>query len=340
MLDILRRNASSWIIKVVLGAIILSFVLFFGYQASNQNAYGSASAPAATINGHDVPSGLYQAQLEQNLNQMKSSFQYDTVPDFVKNLAETNTLRQLVQRTIMVNATDKLNIAINDEELAAHIMRIYSNQGAAFDPLQYRYEELPYRSAQLGINFEQLIKEDLAISHFYDYFGNVKYPLSVSADEEQAMKTKTWTFLELDLDKAELQKNKTLKEGENLDALKQAFLDAKDEKTWNKLAKQYKLTSKVLGPFSFADRRATLPASLSADDQIKLFSLSAATPHFEKETAEGKLSLFFFKDSGERKLKPEEEAATDLASTSFIGSWFGKAALEAKVESHLNPQSK
>src|SRR3989338_3361257 len=98
MLDQLRKNASSIIIKVILGLIILSFMLFFGYSQIESQRTESLRW-AATVNGIPIPRQKFEIYLDQSLQNASQSFKDGLPPEFEKIL-RNNLIQQLVSEKV------------------------------------------------------------------------------------------------------------------------------------------------------------------------------------------------------------------------------------------------
>jgi peptidyl-prolyl cis-trans isomerase D len=69
MLRKMRENASSWIIKVLLGVIVVVFVLMGTGGQDNNN-----SGKVVTVNGESILYGEYRSEYFNMLEQYRKSF--------------------------------------------------------------------------------------------------------------------------------------------------------------------------------------------------------------------------------------------------------------------------
>lgn len=174
MLDQLRRHASSWIIKVVLGAIILTFVLFFGYSAQQGDFMNGGQGVVARVNKTPITENLYELFYDQNYDRAVASFKDTPVPDVVRQMVRQQTLRQLIFRTVSLEEAARLGVVASDQKLADEIVLNQRNERGEFDPVAYRHQFLPSFQQRFHVSYEDLVREDLTLQAFRSLFTNVK----------------------------------------------------------------------------------------------------------------------------------------------------------------------
>jgi peptidyl-prolyl cis-trans isomerase D len=130
----MRKHAGTWLIKFILGAIVVVFV-FWGvgsYTSQRSNR-------VATVNGDVVTLEDYRASYTQLLDQMRQSFGSNLTDDLIQKLGlQQRALDQIVERRLMQQAATELGLQVSDEELAESISRIPAFQTAgAFDSRRY-----------------------------------------------------------------------------------------------------------------------------------------------------------------------------------------------------------
>jgi len=166
MLDIMRKHASSWGIKVLLGMIIVSFVLFFGYrQISRSRAPttrgGKNQQAVAFVNHMAVPASEYRFYFDQAAERLRGQFEGKQIPEFMQGILEKSTMSRLVQRELLLQIADKLGIQVTDQELASVIRKSQIAQRGEFDQTFYTTQYLPYFKNRFGIDFEDMLRNDI-----------------------------------------------------------------------------------------------------------------------------------------------------------------------------------
>jgi peptidyl-prolyl cis-trans isomerase D len=146
MLEQMRKHM-NWIMWVILVLVIISFLFFGIYPASD------GRGEAAVVNGDVISSTelnrAYQSMYETYRQIFKDQFN----EAMVKTLRQ-QALRELIQNRLLVQEADKIGLRVSDEELQAAIMRTPAFQaGGKFDKAAYdRY--LDYINVKHGV-FEE-----------------------------------------------------------------------------------------------------------------------------------------------------------------------------------------
>src|SRR5512134_1806635 len=112
MLDVLRRNAGSWAIKIVLSFIALTFI-WWGvgtYSERDRNV-------AATVAGETVTTG----ELAETVAGLEKTYREVYGPAFTPEMAKTLNLKQqavdsLVQRKLLLAEAGRMGLSATDAE--------------------------------------------------------------------------------------------------------------------------------------------------------------------------------------------------------------------------------
>ena len=135
MLRLMREQAGSWLIKVLLGAIVIVFV-FWGV-GSFRSQRGDR---IATVNGDPITLDQYRDAFEDLLDQLRRRFGNSLDENMIKNLqVNKQALNQLINNTLLLQEAKRLGIRVSDAELASAISKITPFQRAGrFDKQLYR----------------------------------------------------------------------------------------------------------------------------------------------------------------------------------------------------------
>jgi peptidyl-prolyl cis-trans isomerase D len=134
MLHLMRKHAGSWMIKIILFAIVVVFV-FWGV--------GSMRSRRATrvvdVNGEVIYQETYQKAYYRLLDNFRRIYGDQYNDALLKSLhPEETVLNQLVNRTVMMQEAERLGIDISEEELSAAIRKIPAFQSNGnFDYRRY-----------------------------------------------------------------------------------------------------------------------------------------------------------------------------------------------------------
>ena len=168
MLRLMRDYATSWLIKIILGAIVVVFV-FWGV-GSFRNRQASV---IASVNGDVVTIEEYRSTYNNLLEQMRQRFGDNLNEEVLQMLQlDQQALDQLIQQRLVMQEVARLKFRVTDEEVIKSIQNISSFQtNGVFDSGLYT-AVLNY-NRMTPENFEAAQKEHLLIQKLRTYlFSN------------------------------------------------------------------------------------------------------------------------------------------------------------------------
>ena len=135
MLSLMRKHAGTWIIKVILGAIVIVFV-FWGVGSWTSQRLSRI----AKVNGEWITVDQYRTTYNNLLERVRQTFGNNLTDELLKTLQlRKRALDQLVDNVLMLQAAEQLNLRVSDEELAQSIRSYNAFQTAGrFDVRRYR----------------------------------------------------------------------------------------------------------------------------------------------------------------------------------------------------------
>ena len=190
MLSLMRKHAGSWIIKFLLAAIIVVFIPWGVQRYTSQR-----SSRVADVNGTVITLNDYRNAYTNLVEQARQSFGNSLNDELIKALQlRKRALDQLVDRTLMLQAAEKLKIQVSDEELAQTIKNIRAFQTAGvFD--NQRYLNMLSRTQLSPETFEEQQREALIIDKLQNFIaGNIK------VSELESQQWYKWNNTKVDLD--------------------------------------------------------------------------------------------------------------------------------------------
>jgi peptidyl-prolyl cis-trans isomerase D len=198
MLDLMRKKAGSWMIKFILGAIIVVFA-FWGVGSYN----ASRLVTVATVDDEVITYEAYRDTYGRLLEEVRQRFGDNLDDNLLKTMnLEQIALDQLINDQLLINEAHRLGLAVTDEELARAIGAVGAFQDEnGFDPNRYRRVlaanrmtpegfELNQRQAMLIGKLRSLVGETVRVPEvearqWYD-FANTKVALAyVRVDPRQ-----------------------------------------------------------------------------------------------------------------------------------------------------------
>ncbi len=120
MLEYIRRNAGSWLLRIVLGAIVLVFV-FWGIGSFTSNRL----AVMATVNGQKILVRDYDIAYQNTINRYRRMFNGQIPPNLIKQLhLKDRVLDQLIANTLIEQAAHKMGIRVTRQEIRQAILEV------------------------------------------------------------------------------------------------------------------------------------------------------------------------------------------------------------------------
>ncbi|MGD8343712.1 MAG: SurA N-terminal domain-containing protein [Desulfobacterales bacterium] len=190
MLSLMRKHASSWIIKFLLAAIIVVFIPW-GVQRYTSGRSGRV----AEVNGSIITLDDYRNTYQNLVEQVRQSFGNNVNDELIQTLQlPKRALDQLIDRALMLQAAEKLKIQVSDEELARAIGSIAAFQTAGvFD--NQRYLNTLSRTQLSPETFENQQREAITINKLQSFIsGNIK------VSDIEAQQWYTFNNTEVDID--------------------------------------------------------------------------------------------------------------------------------------------
>ena len=190
MLSLMRKHAGTWMIKIILGAIVVVFV-FWGVGSYTSRRSGRV----ADVNGTIITLDDYRASYTTLLEQVRRSFGNNLSEELIQTLQlRKRALDQLIDRSLMLQAAEKFKLTVSDEELAESIRNIPAFQTAGvFDSQRYINS---LRSNKLTPEtFEVQQRDSLIINKLQTFIsGNIK------VSDLEAQQWYKWNNAEVDID--------------------------------------------------------------------------------------------------------------------------------------------
>jgi peptidyl-prolyl cis-trans isomerase D len=186
----MRKHAGTWMIKIILGAIVVVFV-FWGVGSYTSRRSGRV----ASVNGTIITSDDYRISYSNLVEQVRQSFGNNLNEELIEMLQlRKRALDQLIDRSLMLQAAEKFKLTVSDEELSESIRNISAFQTAgAFDGR--RYINTLNRNKITPETFEIQQRDVLLIDKLQAFIsGNIK----VSDSETQQWYI--WNNTEVDID--------------------------------------------------------------------------------------------------------------------------------------------
>lgn len=190
MLNIMRKNASSLLIKILLGIIVIVLSLF-GLNTIQK----SRTSRVALVNGEPISVDTYQYAYNNYVENLKSQYGSNLSQDVLKMFQVKRTVvNSLVSRALMLQEAERLNIRVTNEELATeiHSMDVFQNEGIFNEEL---YDYVLKRNDLTQKAFEVDMRETMLISKLNAFITS-----GIKVTEGEILEWYDWINASVDID--------------------------------------------------------------------------------------------------------------------------------------------
>lgn len=190
MLRFLRQSATSWLIKMILGAIVIVFVFWgVGSFRSQRNDR------VALVNGETITSKEYGGAYNNIIERLRQRLGNNLNDDMIKMLdVKSQALNMLIDKKLMFQEAAKLNLRVTNDELADTIRQIKAFQtNGNFD--SQIYKNVLNQNRLTPEEFEFIQKESIIIEKIRSFIlSNVK------VSEQEAIEWFKWENTSVNVD--------------------------------------------------------------------------------------------------------------------------------------------
>ncbi len=170
MLRLMRDYATSWFIKIILGAIVIVFVLWgvgnYGDQRQNQ---------IALVNGEPITVEEYRTAYNNLLERYRQMYGENFNDDILKMLdLENQAINSLIEQRLLLQEAKRLEFRVTDEELAEAIrtMPVFQQDGRFSNRI---YQAVLSQNRLTPETFEVLQRQSMLTEKIRSFItGNVK----------------------------------------------------------------------------------------------------------------------------------------------------------------------
>ncbi|HMK35975.1 MAG TPA: SurA N-terminal domain-containing protein [Desulfomonilaceae bacterium] len=136
MLDLMRRHARSWIIKIALGGIIIVFIFWYGWSGPRDKS----RTYVADVNGTVITEDHFRAAYDTELEKIRMRFQGNMPQGLLDKLNLKKAVAQaLINQTLLLQEAQRLGLFVTDVDLVNDIRSnpMFARDGV-FDEGAYR----------------------------------------------------------------------------------------------------------------------------------------------------------------------------------------------------------
>jgi peptidyl-prolyl cis-trans isomerase D len=308
MLTQMRKNVGSWIIKLLLGGIVIVFI-FWGVGPDQKNP----NATVASVDGKPIGYMEFSRTYRNLMENVRRQFGDNVNEELIKalNLKE-QAVNQLVDRRIILNAAAKMGFKVTDEELALSIRDIPAFQSGSGFSTQ-AYQQVLSRLGLTPEAFEISQREDLLIQKVNDFIAR-----TVNVSDEEALAWYQWQNSMVDIKYLRLDPTRYTDIEVSEEELRTYFEANKDTyKTAPKITARYV----VFRPSDYTSRVRV------EDDEVKSYYEENQAEFYSPETVEARHILIkVAKDADEKAVEAARLRAAKIYARVLKGEDFAELA--------------
>lgn len=127
MLEVLRRNATGWVAKILIGLLVISFAVW----GVADMITGRSSNTVATVGGTPIRADEFQRIYQNEMNQFTARIGRRLTPQQAKAFGlEREVIDQLIGRVAVDNHAKSLNLSLNENAVVAAVQADPAFRGA------------------------------------------------------------------------------------------------------------------------------------------------------------------------------------------------------------------
>lgn len=117
MLSFMRKKAGSWIIKIILAAIIIVFVFWGLGDFTSQN-----DKKIASVNNDSVSFEEYQDMYHRIIKDLRQRFKNDLNDDLIEMFqVKRQAINRIIEKKLLISEANRLGLTVSDQEVAEKI---------------------------------------------------------------------------------------------------------------------------------------------------------------------------------------------------------------------------
>jgi peptidyl-prolyl cis-trans isomerase D len=118
MLDLMRRHAKNWLVKILLGMVIVVFIFYFGSTRWKEKA-----ETIATIDGRAIPYAEFHKNYQKLLDAYREQYKGALTDDILKGLnIKQQAYDNIINQAVILQKAKDLGIEVSEEEIKGSIL--------------------------------------------------------------------------------------------------------------------------------------------------------------------------------------------------------------------------
>ena len=310
MLNLMRKHAGSWIIKFILGAVVLAFIPF-GYGIYQDRR----DAEVAKVNGESILYDDFNRVYNNLIVQMRQNFGDSLNEDMIKMLQlKQQAIDRLIEEKLLLTEAQRLNLRVSDEELAETIGGFEAFQTAGvFD--SRRYEYILDRNRLTKEIFEDQQKKALLVNKLRGFIS-----IGAKVSEAEAKQWYRWNNASVNLDYVAFSPSKYKGIVPTEEEIQAYFEEQKES---------YKTETKLKARFIRFDADTFKSDVNTAEEDIREYYEANSEEFYTPKTVEARHILKKVKDDAdEQTVAQARKRAEDILKMAKEGKNFADLAIQ------------
>jgi len=160
MLTYMRKNAGSWIIKVIFLAIIITFIFFYGYG----DKQGPGEVVLATVGSQKITAEQYKTAYANMLQMYQQMYQNKITDQVARTLGlRQNLFDEMIEQALLLQEAGRLKLLVSKEEIKHAVMKqAYLQENGVFS--ERRYEAVLNRMKMTAAEYEQQASQEIMLA--------------------------------------------------------------------------------------------------------------------------------------------------------------------------------
>jgi len=192
MLNKMRESAGSWIIKILLGLIVIAFI-FMGAGSFN----AKKNMNVANVNDETISVKKYELAYYNILENLRRQFGKRLTNEMIEMFnVKQQAMDQVIEKTLLRQVAQKNDIRVANNELIETITKISAFQkNGVFD--NSRYKAVLNQNRMTPEVFEHVQKESMLLNKLQSFISD-----NVLVSESEAREWHDWKNAEMNIDYA------------------------------------------------------------------------------------------------------------------------------------------
>ncbi len=315
MLDFIRKGASSWMIKFLLGAIVIVFI-FWGVGSFRSQRMDVV----AKVNGEKIMAETYQHEYQKTMEQYSKMFGGSIPENLMKQLnIKQQVLDNLINKVLISQKAAEMGIRVSDKEVQQAILGIPAFKvNGVFDKRAY---QAALRNARLSpAGFEAQVRESLLMEEIRALLGAGLAVPDAEAKEHYLYENQEINISFIKVDSSECESDVK-------------YTDKELEEWFNSHSEQYRTQPKIQLSYLLFDTSKLKKEVKVTDEEIKdWYETHKEDYHQEEQRRARHILLKLPKDASEDEVQAKKKQIEEIRASIEKGEDFATVAKEVSED--------